>query len=206
MKWPAPRPSSGRAGGIASAKACPENLADEASVTVFPPICSAFSAINACIRARDRSGSAAASARSSRPAPNIPSWVVDSPSIAYTWVMEVRISSDQRQQLLDWAAEAAPEECCGLLFGENGVIAGMELVANVAADPTQTFEIDPKSLIAAEKSARGGERPIAGYFHSHPGGDCSPSATDAAQAAPDGRIWLIIAQGRNGGMAGGREW
>lgn len=109
--------------------------------------------------------------------------------------MEVRISSDQRQQLLDWAAEAAPEECCGLLFGENGVIAGMELVANVAADPTQTFEIDPKSLIAAEKSARGGERPIAGYFHSHPGGDCSPSATDAAQAAPDGRIWLIIAKG-----------
>jgi desampylase len=91
--------------------------------------------------------------------------------------MEVRISSDQRQQLLDWAAEAAPEECCGLLFGENGVIA------------------DPKSLIAAEKSARGGERPIAGYFHSHPGGDCSPSATDAAQAAPDGRIWLIIAKG-----------
>jgi proteasome lid subunit RPN8/RPN11 len=32
-------------------------------------------------------------------------------------------------------------------------------------------------------------------FHSHPNGVAVPSATDIAQAAPDGRFWLIIAAG-----------
>jgi desampylase len=111
------------------------------------------------------------------------------------WVMTLRISSDQRQQLFNWAEQAAPNECCGLLFGENGLVAEMELVANVAADPARHFELDPKALITAEKAARAGGKPILGYFHSHPSGDCSPSMTDAAQAAPDGRIWVIVGGG-----------
>jgi desampylase len=106
--------------------------------------------------------------------------------------MKLALSRRQRQQLMDWATEAAPEECCGLLFGENGAVARMERVANVAADPTRHFELDPKVLIAAEKAARAGGTSILGYFHSHPSGDCTPSATDAAQAAADGRIWLIV--------------
>jgi desampylase len=107
--------------------------------------------------------------------------------------MELALSRQQRQQLLDWAAEAAPEECCGLIFGQNGVIAQLELVANVAADPMRRFELDPKALIAAEKAARAGGTPILGYFHSHPSGDSRPSTADAALAAPDGRIWVILA-------------
>jgi desampylase len=113
--------------------------------------------------------------------------------------MKLAISREQRQQLLDWAAAAHPLECCGLLFGDNGIIHQMQLVANVAADPAKHFELDPQALIAAEKAARagvGGETlPILGYFHSHPSGDCSPSVTDAAQAAPDGRLWVIVAGG-----------
>jgi desampylase len=109
--------------------------------------------------------------------------------------MELALSRQQRQQLLDWAAEAAPEECCGLIFGQNGVIAQLQLVANVAADPMRRFELDPKALIAAEKAARAGGTPILGYFHSHPSGDCAPSMADAALAAPDGRIWVFVAGG-----------
>lgn len=37
---------------------------------------------------------------------------------------------------------------------------------------------------------------IIGYFHSHPGGNIEPSATDAQMAFPDDRIWLIL-DGRN---------
>jgi desampylase len=119
--------------------------------------------------------------------------------------MKLAISREQQRQLLDWAAAAHPLECCGLLFGRNGIIRQMQLVANVAADPAQHFELDPQALIAAEKAARAGVRagagvraetlPILGYFHSHPSGDCSPSVTDAAQAAPDGRLWVIVAGG-----------
>ncbi|MFV1428256.1 Mov34/MPN/PAD-1 family protein, partial [Klebsiella pneumoniae] len=65
--------------------------------------------------------------------------------------------------------------------------------ANVADDPTRRFEIDPAALIAALKAERGGGERVIGYWHSHPSGDATPSATDAAMAAADGKIWVIVA-------------
>ena len=67
--------------------------------------------------------------------------------------------------------------------------------ANVAADPARRFEIDPGALIAALRAERGGGETVIGYWHSHPSGDATPSATDAAMAAADGKIWLIVAGG-----------
>ena len=32
-----------------------------------------------------------------------------------------------------------------------------------------------------------------GHYHSHPSGVAAPSPTDAACAAPDGTLWLIVA-------------
>lgn len=63
---------------------------------------------------------------------------------------------------------------------------------NVAGDPLRHFEIDPATLIAAERDARDGGDPILGYYHSHPAGTIKPSLTDADSAAPDGRLWLIL--------------
>lgn len=107
--------------------------------------------------------------------------------------MDVHLSRNDRQQLLDWAEQAGNHECCGLLRGKGDRIASLQLAENVAADPKRYFEIDPATLIAAFKGARAGELPLLGYFHSHPNGSAEPSATDAAQAGPDGLIWLIIA-------------
>lgn len=110
--------------------------------------------------------------------------------------MDLWISRIQRQQLLDWAKAAEPEECCGLLLGRNGVVERVERTANVAAQPLAEFEIDPASLITAEKHAREGGLAILGYFHSHPNGKAEPSVTDAQMAAADGRCWFIIAGGQ----------
>ena len=96
---------------------------------------------------------------------------------------------DDLQQL---ARKAAPEEACGLLFGENGTVSGYKLTRNTAENRLRHFEIDPGALIAAEREMRDGGRRIIGYFHSHPLGAVAPSKTDAAMAAADDRIWLII--------------
>jgi proteasome lid subunit RPN8/RPN11 len=37
---------------------------------------------------------------------------------------------------------------------------------------------------------------VIGHYHSHPTGDARPSATDAAEAAADGAIWVIAAAGQ----------
>jgi proteasome lid subunit RPN8/RPN11 len=109
--------------------------------------------------------------------------------------MALHLSSSDWRQLLDWADSAGNHECCGLLRGEGDRVAAVQLTQNVAADPTRHFEIDPAALFSTNKDVRSGGIPVLGYFHSHPNGVAVPSATDIAQAAPDGHIWLIIAAG-----------
>lgn len=97
--------------------------------------------------------------------------------------------------MLDAATASGGLEACGLLLGAGDRIERATIAANVAADPARRFEIDPAHLIAAHRAARGGGAAILGYWHSHPSGLAEPSATDAAMADPDGRVWAIVAGG-----------
>ncbi len=105
--------------------------------------------------------------------------------------MRCRISRCVIDAIQRAAEDAGALEACGILYGEEGVISGVEVTENVAENPAVSFEIDPRALFAALKAERAGEQKIAGYWHSHPSGDANPSVTDAAMAAPDGKLWLI---------------
>jgi proteasome lid subunit RPN8/RPN11 len=91
------------------------------------------------------------------------------------------------------SADLAPREACGLLFGTPDAITAMQAAENIAQEPERRFEIDPAALFAALRAERAGGPRIMGYWHSHPSGDATPSETDAAMAAPDGKLWLIVA-------------
>ncbi len=94
------------------------------------------------------------------------------------------------------AAEASPDmEVCGLLMGAGGEVVAHP-ATNVADDMATRFEIDPATLIAAHRNARDGGPPILGHYHSHPSGDPDPSTRDAADAASDGSLWLILTRDR----------
>ncbi len=112
--------------------------------------------------------------------------------------MKARISRSLLAQIVDRAAGEAAE-ICGLLTGSAGSgayrIEGHIAAANVAPDPARHFELDPAVLIVAHRAARAGGAQVIGHYHSHPSGLAMPSATDAACAAPDGSLWLIIADG-----------
>lgn len=82
-----------------------------------------------------------------------------------------------------------------MLFGQEGAIDTASVELNAAANPLTHFEIHPAALFAAIRAERAGERRVAGYWHSHPSGDTHPSPTDAAMAAPDSKLWLIVAGG-----------
>jgi len=110
--------------------------------------------------------------------------------------MRVRISRANEALLLGLAAAASEREVCGLVFGEAGVVDAVLPVANVASDPTRHFEIDSAAVFDAVRRERDGGPKLLGYFHSHPKGPPIPSATDLRLAASDGKIWLIIGEGR----------
>lgn len=108
--------------------------------------------------------------------------------------MDLRVTSEVVERVFAHARQAAPQECCGLLFGAEGCIDAIRQADNVHPDPRRRFEIDPRTLIAAHREMRGGGPVLAGYYHSHPGGVARPSETDQALAARDGMIWAIVAR------------
>lgn len=115
--------------------------------------------------------------------------------------MDVEISRALLDDILADIQRDNARERCGLLFGEIETrITAFEPVQNVHPEPERHFELAPAALIAAQRAERGGGRLILGHYHSHPGGAAIPSTVDAAMAAGDDRLWLIV------GMEGPRLW
>lgn len=88
-------------------------------------------------------------------------------------------------QLLRHAAEAAPEECCGLLIGHPGEILEAVPTLNVAAEPVRRFQVDPAAHFAVIRRARAEGTEVIGAYHSHPAGPAVLSETDQAEAFDD---------------------
>jgi desampylase len=112
--------------------------------------------------------------------------------LRYDVAMSFRISRAAYDALLDQAASDPKREVCGLMLGGD-IVTRVQPTRNLAANPNTTFEIDPQALFAAIRNDRAGREPLAGYYHSHPGGVAEPSERDTHQARGDSRIWAIVA-------------
>ena len=105
----------------------------------------------------------------------------------------LEISIALRNEIVAAAAASPGAEVCGLLLGGGSRVERVVACRNVAADPARRFEIDPAALLAAHRAARHGGPAVIGHYHSHPGGGATPSPRDAADAATDGSVWIIVA-------------
>lgn len=96
---------------------------------------------------------------------------------------------------------AWPDEACGLLLGARAADGGFTVdrvlpMRNLwAGRAHDRFEIAPADLLAQHRAARQTGKAVIGHFHSHPGGQAWPSATDAVWASEPGVVWLIQALG-----------
>ncbi len=132
------------------------------------------------------------------------------------WSMILSLSSHDYNQLLIWAKQAHPQECCGLIWAKKNEmmhVDKLELTKNIANNPLKYFEIDPKSLFDANRKNRSSDDVLIGIFHSHPNGLTTPSyqdamavgdvwdasdvgdASDASDVGVMGDIWIIIGNG-----------
>jgi len=109
--------------------------------------------------------------------------------------MKLEVAREALEAVVAHAAQAMPEEACGLLLGGGGQILEARSAANVAPDKVRHFEIDPAALIDAHRAERRGGLALLGYYHSHSSGPPEPSATDRASASGDGKVWAIVAGG-----------
>jgi [CysO sulfur-carrier protein]-S-L-cysteine hydrolase len=103
----------------------------------------------------------------------------------------MRIPKAIYEELLDHAREDAPNECCGLIGGENGVAKTVYRARNAEASPLR-YNLDPQDQfrIMTEMEERGEE--LAAIYHSHTASPGYPSQTDINLAAYPDALYLIV--------------
>lgn len=104
---------------------------------------------------------------------------------------EIRVPAAVLDAIAGHAHRELPNECCGLLVGERGVIDEAVRSPNVLADPAR-YRIDPAVHFDIMRRLRGSSRGIIGAYHSHPRSSAEPSPTDVAEASYPDFVWLIV--------------
>ncbi len=123
------------------------------------------------------------------------------------------LAGDRMDELIREAVATVPEESCGLVVGRRSgdrIRVTRTISCENRALPTERtyrFEIDPRRLLAEERSTRGSDEEVVGFYHSHPDSDPIPSVVDRGYMAlwPD-KVWVIVRPGVGGRGASVRAW
>ena len=109
------------------------------------------------------------------------------------------LNSSQRDQIFEYAREADPAECCGLIAGADLLVSRIYPLRNVAVDPVVSYEAAPEDLFTAQRQMRDRGEELLAIYHSHPrSASPAPSETDVRLAYYPQAIYFII------GLAGPR--
>jgi cysteine synthase B len=82
-------------------------------------------------------------------------------------------------------AETYPNECCGALYGRDGVVTSTFALPNTTDEgPRRRFLVRPQDYTAAERRASELGVELLGFYHSHPDHPARPSQFDLDHAWP----------------------
>jgi proteasome lid subunit RPN8/RPN11 len=109
--------------------------------------------------------------------------------------MKLRLPQHLRDDIQAHGESAYPEECCGAMLGRDDADGTREVVEILRIgntkdeNRTRRYLIDPKDLLAAEKTARQKKLDVVGIYHSHPDHPSRPSEFDREHAMP---FWSYV--------------
>jgi proteasome lid subunit RPN8/RPN11 len=82
-------------------------------------------------------------------------------------------------------AETYPHECCGALYGRDGVVTAVLPLPNTTEEgPRRRFLVRPQDYTTAERHASELGADLLGFYHSHPDHPARPSQYDLDHAWP----------------------
>ena len=101
----------------------------------------------------------------------------------------LKISEELAGKIRAHGVETYPHECCGAILGRESDAArevlGLMPLANRRDDsPRNRFEVTSDDVRLAEKTARGQQLELIGWYHSHPDAPARPSEYDRDHAWP----------------------
>ena len=108
--------------------------------------------------------------------------------------MALQIARAQVEAMIEHARQEFPNECCGLLAGQEGEVVKVYSATNAVHSPYR-YVIDPKELLRFFNEIEWGEHQwkVIGNYHSHTHSEAYPSPTDVREAhlGPEA-IYLLI--------------
>jgi proteasome lid subunit RPN8/RPN11 len=101
----------------------------------------------------------------------------------------LKIPSGVFQQIASHGERTYPEECCGVMLGEQSeegrtVRETIEIDNSQDANRRRRFLITPEQYRMAERQAAARNLDLLGFYHSHPDHPAEPSAFDTEHALP----------------------
>jgi [CysO sulfur-carrier protein]-S-L-cysteine hydrolase len=103
----------------------------------------------------------------------------------------MRIPKAIYEELLEHAREDAPNECCGLIGGEDGAAKTVYRARNAEASPLR-YNLDPQDQFRIMTAMEEKGEELAAIYHSHTASPAYPSQTDINLAAYPDALYLIV--------------
>lgn len=109
---------------------------------------------------------------------------------AISLLLEMRISREDHDALIEHAREEAPNECCGYLrIGDGLVVEEVFRGVNERASP-YGYQMDAGSQFGMYQLEEAGH--VVGTYHSHPRSPAEPSQTDINLAEYEDYLYVIV--------------
>lgn len=109
----------------------------------------------------------------------------------------IEIPADIRDQLIEHAVAALPNEACGLMAGRDGRVERFYPTRN-ADESRTTYRLDPKEQFQVFSEIEDQGLELSGIFHSHTHTEAYPSERDRQQAFyPDAHYVLVSVADRS---------
>jgi cysteine synthase B len=118
----------------------------------------------------------------------------------------ITIPDDVHAEIREHGAEAYPDECCGVLIGDEAghVLEAFPLLNTTTGERKRRFLIGPDDYRVAEARAREVGSALIGFYHSHPNHPAIPSTFDLDHAWPNMHYVIVSVQG--GRPEASRSW
>ena len=91
-------------------------------------------------------------------------------------------------EMVAHAREDLPNECCGILAGQNDRVLKLYRMTNVEASPFR-FAMDPGEIAKVDQEAGDQDWDLLAIYHSHTRSEAYPSDTDVRIAGGTAELW-----------------
>ena len=103
----------------------------------------------------------------------------------------MQLDQSYADEIIAHAREDAPNECCGIIAGNDGNATKLYRAVNAEASPYR-YNVDPKDLLRIYRDIDSNDWDVLAIYHSHTHTEAYPSPTDKRLAAWPEAFYLIV--------------